>query len=289
MSHTYSKSYSVFSRLLLAASFSLLSLTQISCSDSSTGQPANTASPPPASKTDTSREAEQIVEKSRALDSSRGSVSNLKARIVEADGSSRTVQLRIYRKRQEDGRQIMLIEFTAPPEERDRDALIAVSPQGEIEATRYVQSSNSFVTTTSVLGEDSLFGMTLQELADGQTEKYDYRLIGEETFESKPVYRIEGSLKQGIESKFPRIVLLISKENNAVIVAEFYDSGGALTRRVTVDRFQEVGDYLARMRWTIDNQARKKRIEFETVGAKYDVNISNAIFSRERLKKISTK
>jgi hypothetical protein len=287
MSNTYLKSYSLFSRLILAASFSLLSLTQISCSDSSPGQPASPATPPPATKTDSSREAGQIVEKSRALDSSRGSVSNLKARIVEADGSSRTITLTIYRKRHEDGRQIMLVEFS--PAERDLNALISISPQGEIEATRYVQSRNSFVTTTSVLGEDSLFGMTLQELADGQTEKYDYRLIGEETFESKPVYRLEGSLKQGIESKFPRIVLLISKENNAVIVAEFYDSGGALTRRVTVDRFEKVGDYLARMSWTIDNQARNKKIEFETVGAKFDVNISNAIFSRERLKKISTK
>ena len=287
MSNTYPKSYRVFSRLLLAATFSLLSLGQISCSDSSSGQPANPPSPPPATGTESSREAEQIVEKSRALDSSRGSVSNLTARIVEADGSSRTITLTMYRKRHEDGRQIMLVEF--PPAERDLNALIAIGPQGEIEATRYVQSRDSFVTTTSVLGEDSLFGMTLQELADGQTEKYDYRLIGEEIFESKPVYRIEGSLKQGIESKFPRIVLLISKENNAIIVAEFYDSGGALTRRVTVDRFEKVGDYLTRMSWTIDNEARKKRIEFETAGAKFDVNISDAIFSRERLKKISTK
>ena len=164
MSNTYPKSYRVFSRLLLAATFSLLSLGQISCSDSSSGQPANPPSPPPATGTESSREAEQIVEKSRALDSSRGSVSNLTARIVEADGSSRTITLTMYRKRHEDGRQIMLVEF--PPAERDLNALIAIGPQGEIEATRYVQSRDSFVTTTSVLGEDSLFGMTLQELAE---------------------------------------------------------------------------------------------------------------------------
>lgn len=265
----------------------LLSTLLISCGDPAPNE--RPSSPPAASKDERAREAEQIVEKYRSLDSSRDSASNIRVHIAEADGSSRTVQMTIYRKRKPDGQRIMLIEFTSPPEERDRNAIITIGPQGELEATRYIQSNNSFVTTTSVLSEDSLFGMTLQELADGQTEKYEYELVAEETFESTPVYRIEGKLRQGAESKFPRIVLLISKENYGVVVAEFYDSNGELARRVVVDRFEKIGSYWTRMEWTIDNRARRKRLEFETVSAKYDLNISDAIFSRERLKKISTR
>jgi hypothetical protein len=283
------KSRGTQKKLLLVASLFTLSVLAVSCNSPSSGQPERPASAPSTGKTDTSREAEQIVEKYRSLDSSRDSTMRMQARIVEDGGSSRLIHMTVYRKLQPDGRRVMLVEFTAPSEERDRDALITLGSQGEIEATRYVQSNDSFVTTTSVLGEDSLFGMTLQELVDGQTEKYQYTLAGEETHESKPVYRIEGKLKRGTESKFPRIVLLISKENNSVLVAEFYDNTNELVRRVAVDRVEQVGNYLTRMKYTVDNRARQKKIEFETVSARYDLNISNAIFSREHLKKIATK
>jgi hypothetical protein len=283
------KTFGIQKKLLLVVSLFALTGLAGSCNNPSSGQPERPASAPAASKADPAREAEQIVEKYRALDSSRDSALRMQARIIEAGGSSRAIQMTMYRKREPDGRKLMLIEFTAPSEERDRDALITLGPQGEIEATRYLQSNDSFVTTTNVLGEDSLFGMTLQELVDGQTEKYQHMLVGEETFESKPVYRIEGKLKQGAESKFPRIVLLISKENNSILVAEFYDNTNELVRRAVVDQVERVGNYLTRKKWTIDNLARQKKIEFETVGARYDLNISKAIFSREHLKKIATR
>ena len=179
------------------------------------------------------REGEQIAARYRALDNSNQSVSKTTAVVKEADGSTREVAMSISRKLAADGRRLMLVEFTSPAEERDRNALVITSPQGDIEATRYIQSNNTFASVNNVVSEDSLFGMTMQELADGQTEKYTFRLVGEESFEGKPVYRIEGKLKDGMESKFPRLVMLVSKENSAALVAEFYDNQNQLIRRVT--------------------------------------------------------
>ena len=88
----------------------------------------------------------------------------------------RQIQFTMYRKHQPDGRQFMLIEFTAPAEERDRDGLITVFPDGRIEGVRYVQSTDSFIVTSDLMSEDALFGLTLQELADGQAEKYDFTI-----------------------------------------------------------------------------------------------------------------
>ncbi|HET8675615.1 MAG TPA: outer membrane lipoprotein-sorting protein, partial [Blastocatellia bacterium] len=184
---------------------------------------------------------------------------------------------------------LMLVEFTSPAQERDRNALVIISPQGNIEATRYIQSSNTFASVNNVVSEDSLFGMTMQELADGQTEKYNFRLVGEESFEGKPAYRIEGKLKDGMESKFPRLVLLISKENYAALVAEFYDNQNQLIRRVTVDNIAEHNGHWTRMRWVVDNLARQKKISFETIKIAYDVQLNDAIFSRDHLKQITTR
>jgi hypothetical protein len=120
-------------------------------------------------------------------------------------------------------------------------------------------------------------------------EKYDFKVIGEESFQSSPVYRLEGRLRQGAESKFPRLVLLISKESFAALAAEFYDSKDELARAISVDEMKQIQDRWTRMRWTVDNRARHKKIDFETVDAKYGESLSDTIFTRDHLKKIATK
>jgi hypothetical protein len=238
--------------------------------------------------------AAQIIERYRSLDNSHDSTIKMKALINSQEDQAglntpQQVQLTMYRKRQPDGRLLILAEFTSPPEERDRDGLITVFPDGRIEAVRYVQSTDSFLVATDATSEDALFGLTPQELADGQPEKYDFTLVGEETYEGKPVYRLEGKLKQGAESKFPRLLLLISKEDLAPLEAEFYDNHSELARRLVVSKDEQISGHWTRLRWTIDNLARRKKIDFEAVEVKYDQNLSDSIFTREHLKKIASR
>ncbi|HEX5735967.1 MAG TPA: outer membrane lipoprotein-sorting protein [Blastocatellia bacterium] len=263
-----------------------LAVLSAACGKQENAPVENVARPTSA---DAEREGEQIAERYRALDNSNQSVSNLLAVVKDADGSTREVAMSISRKLAPDGRRLMLVEFTSPAEERDRNALVIINPQGNIEATRYIQSNNTFVSVNNVVSEDSLFGMTMQELADGQTEKYTFRLVGEESFEGKPAHRIEGKLKEGMESKFPRLVLLISKENFAALVAEFYDNQNQLIRRVNVDQMAQHNGHWTRMRWVVDNLARQKKISFETIKIAYDGQLNDAIFSRDHLKKITSR
>lgn len=248
----------------------------------------------PATAPSSQMTAAQIIEKYRSLDNSRDSTIKMRARIISQEDSAGLntppqIQLTMYRKRMPDNRLLILAEFTLPPEERDRDGLITVFPDGRIEAVRYVQSTDSFLVTTDTTGEDALFGLTPQELADGQPEKYDFTLVGEETFEGTPVYRLEGKLKQGAESKFTRLVLLISKQDFAPLGAEFYDSHSDLARRLVVTRADQISGHWTRLRWTIDNLARRKKIDFEATDVKYDRNLSDSIFTREHLKKIASR
>ena len=262
------------------------------CNGKSTTSPNNASPPSPAAPT---VDAAQIIERNRNLDNIRDSVMKLRARIQVENPAAQLipippeVQVTQYRKRAAGGGETMLVEFTAPPTQRDLSALITVTPAGEVEATRYNQSSNNFVSSRGVLSEDSLFGMTLQELIGGQPEKYDWKVAGEETFNSTPVYRLEGRLKPAAESKFSRLVMFITKDNFAALGAEFYDDHDELMRRMTVDKLSEVGGHLTRMHWTVDNRAKQKKVEFETLNASYDQNLSDALFSHDQLKKIAVK
>lgn len=246
-----------------------------------------------AGKTSAALDAAPIVERYRTLDKSHDSTMKMRASISASEQAEmdavRSVQLTMYRKHQSDGRLLILVEFTAPGEERDRDGLITVFPDGQIEGVRYVQSTDSFIVTRDLMTEDALFGLTLQELADGQPEKYDFVVIGEETLDSTAVYRLEGKLKQGTESKFPRVVLLISKQNFAAVRAEFHDSHDELARTLSVSKTEQVAGYWTRMRWTIDNRARQKKVDFEALDVRYDQGLKDSIFTREYLKKIASR
>jgi len=236
--------------------------------------------------------AAEIIDRYRKLDSSRDSVTRLRAHISgqsEEMNAAHELQLTIYRKREADGRLLMLIDFTAPAEERDRDGLVTVYPDGRIEGVRYVQSSGSFIDTKDASSEDSLFGLTLQELADGQPDKYDFTLAGEDTVNATPVYRLDGKLKSGAESKFPRVVLLISKQEFAVVQAEFYDNHNEIARRLSVNKFDNIGGHWSRIKWSIDNVARQKKIAFEATDVKYDQNLSESLFTRDHLKQIASR
>lgn len=237
-------------------------------------------------------DANRVVADYRATDTSRDSSMKMRATISDTSGgtvATNVVEMIIYRKRGPSGGQSIFIEFTSPAEERDRDVIVKVGPDGEVEATRYMQSNDSFVSAGGVMTEDSLFGMTLQELADGQTEKYNFKTLGEESHGGAAVYRIEGNLRPPAQSKFPRLVLLISKENNLVKSAEFYDSQNNLARRLTVESAEQVAGHWTRKQWTIDNFSRQKKIEFEMLEAKYDQQLSDSLFGQERLKRLATK
>ena len=230
-----------------------------------------------------------IVQRFRDANSTLDSTAKISARIIEETGATREIRLTISRKSEPDGGEVMLIEFTSPVEERDRSSLITITPKGDIEATRYAQSTNSFVAAKGATSEDSLFGLSLQELAEGQIEKYDLAVLGEENFNSQPVYRLEGTLKQGADSKFHRIILLVSKETFKALVAEFYDRQGTLVRQMEAGKFETINGRVSRTQWVVDNVAHKRKIEFQTQSVTYDPKLSESLFSRESLKKITAK
>ncbi len=248
----------------------------------------------PATAPPSQMSAAQIIERYRSLDDSHDATIKMKALITSQEdpaglNAPQQIQLTMYRRREPDSRLLILAEFTSPPEERDRDGLITVFPDGRIEAVRYVQSTASFLVATDATSEDALFGLTPQELADGQPEKYNFTLVGEETYEGTPVYRLEGSLNQGAESKFSRVNLMISQQDFAALEAEFYDNHGELARRLVVSRAEKIAGHWTRLRWIIDNLARRKKIDFEAVEVKYDQNLSDSTFTRKHLKKVASR
>jgi hypothetical protein len=276
-------------RYLTLAGFLVISGICSSCSHTSSSDEkppstANTSAPAGAVP-----DVKAIADKYTALDTSHDSTMKLKATVQRNDGTSEQVQLTVYRQREPDGDQHVLVQFTAPAEEKDRDALINVTAKGDTEAVRYAESAKNFLTAKSATDEESLFGMTIQELIGGQPEKYDYKFIDEETYQGEPVYRIEGTLKHGAESRFARVVMLVSKQNNNAPMMEVYDGRNELARRITVTKAESISGIWTRTQWTIDNQEQHKKIDFDAVDVKYNQNLPSSIFTKDHLKEVASR
>jgi len=278
--------------LKLPATLLFAGVCFIGCQNSN--KPPESTGPTSSPSAPASTDASDIVKHYFALDRGRDSSLTMRVKIdnsgpeMELDAPSE-VQVVLRSKQTPDGGRVMLVEFLSPAQERDRDSLITIKPSGEAEGLRYVQSNNSFLTTRGVTNEDSLFGMTIQELADGQPEKYDFWLSGEGRVGEWQVYKLEGKLKAGAESKFPRLVLMLAKDSYAAVGAEFYDNHNELARRMTVQTLEQVAGHWTRMKWTLENPARGKRLEFQTADARYDQNLDDSLFTREHLKKIASR
>jgi hypothetical protein len=251
------------------------------------------ASAPANAPTTPGRNASELVAKHLDLSRSEESITRMRVRITNVDSqaspSPSVVEMKLYNKTTPDAGRLMLLEFLVPTAERDRDSLVRISPNDEVEGIRYVQSNDSFLTTRGVVSEDALFGMTLQELAGGQPQKYNFKLAAEESLGQWQVYKLEGTLKPGTESKFERLVLYLDRESHAMVGAEFYDNHNELARRMTVQKMELIAGHWTRKEWTLENPVRGKRLEFVALEVQYDPKLADSIFSREHLKKIASK
>jgi len=289
-----SNPWSIPGLLPFLIAIALLPILLLGCRNESNSNNNSNAANANTERSPSGPDAAAIIERYRALDDSHDSITRMRARISGSGSSEELtsvhqIQLTMYRKHEPDGRLMILIEFTSPDEERDRDGIITVYPDGRIEGVRYVQSTDSFVAVSDSASEDALFGMTLQELAEGQPEKYEFSLIGDDAYNGTPVYRMEGRLKVAAESKFPRLELLISKQNFVALQADFYDNHNELARRLTVSKTEQMAGHWTRTAWSIDNRARQKKIDFEASEVKYDQNQGDSVFTREHLKKIASR
>jgi len=276
------------SRAFVLICLCAFALTVSACGDQPGGKVDAPSSGTPAPLANAS-EGQRIMEKYLSLDDSHDSAMKLQVKIQDADGQNKDVVLGISNKRAADGRRLLFSEFLSPAEERDRNALIIISPQGDIEGTRYIQSNNSFATVKGATNEDSFFGLTIQEMVDGQPEKYDFKLVGEDPVGATAAYKLEGTLKKGADSRFPRVVMWIAKDQYTALVAEFYDNKNELNRRVKITKSEQISGHWLRAKYTIENPVRKKNLDFEVKEVKFNQNLSDAIFTREHLKKTAFK
>ncbi len=146
--------------------------------------------------------------------------------------------------------------------------------------TRRIASSGS-ESEGSFMGTD----FTYQDMGDRSLNKYNYKLLGEESVDGILCYKIECISKANTE-KDPRYITWISKKDYILCKAEFYDRQNQLHRILTCSNFTVIKGYTTAQVMKMENVQTGTWSLIETKNISYDTeDIDDSLFTVTAIEK----
>ncbi len=169
------------------------------------------------------------------------------------------------------------LTFDYEEEDKDSDNWLYMPA---MKKTRRIASSGSE-------GEGSFMGtdFTYQDMGDRSLNKYNYKLLGEESVDGILCYKIECISKANTE-KDPRYITWISKKDYILCKAEFYDRQNQLHRILTCSNFTVIKGYTTAQVMKMENVQTGTWSLIETKNISYDTeDIDDSLFTVTAIEK----
>jgi outer membrane lipoprotein-sorting protein len=118
-------------------------------------------------------------------------------------------------------------------------------------------------------------------------EDYTHKIIGEETLEGYPCYKIELIPKEDAAVVWGKLVLWVSKEEFYTLKQESYDEDMVLVNTMTASNIKQMGNRKlpARLELVPADKPNQKTI-FITKWQEFDIDIDESFFSQQNMKRI---
>ncbi|RAK07515.1 MucB/RseB-like sigma(E) regulatory protein [Halanaerobium saccharolyticum] len=198
--------------------------------------------------------------------------------IIKNSGRTQTKTMRSW----QDGDNA-LAEFTNPRDRGTRflkrdDDLWMFFPQAE----DLVKISGHML-EQGMMGSDFSYQDMLE--SDKLTELYDFELLGEEEYEGRPAYKLEGVKVPGKEVSYYRRVVWIDRERFVGLKEELYAESGRLLKVATVLNVEEIEGRWYPTRMIMENKLRQNTsTEFIVNEIQFEPELPEDIFTLERLR-----
>ena len=198
--------------------------------------------------------------------------------IIKNSGRTQTKTLRSWQDKKN-----ALAEFTNP---RDRgtkflkrdDNLWMFFPQAE----DLVKISGHML-EQGMMGSDFSYQDMLE--SDELTELYNFKIIGEEKYQGRSTYKLEGVKVPGKKVSYYRRVVWIDKERFVGLKEELYAESGRLLKEARVTKVEKIDDRWYPVQMIMENKLRKNTsTEFIVNEIEFNPELPENIFTLERLR-----
>jgi outer membrane lipoprotein-sorting protein len=134
-----------------------------------------------------------------------------------------------------------------------------------------------------IMGSDFSYQDIME--ADKLTELYQFELVGEEEFDGRPCYVLEGTAVPGKEVSYYRRKTWIDQERFVGLKEELYARSGRLLKVATVTRVEKIEDRWYPMEVVMEDKLRKDtRTEFIIKKIEFNPEIPEGTFTLENLR-----
>jgi negative regulator of sigma E activity len=198
--------------------------------------------------------------------------------IIKNSGRTQTKSMRSWQDKEN-----ALAEFTNP---RDRgtkflkrdDDLWMFFPQAE----DLVKISGHML-EQGMMGSDFSYQDMLE--SDKLTDLYDFEILGEEEYQGRPAYKLEGVKVPGKEVSYYRRVIWIDKERFVGLKEDLYAESGRLLKEARVLEIEEIEGRWYPVHMVMENKLRQNTsTEFIVSEIEFNPDLPDNIFTLERLR-----
>lgn len=249
---------------------------------------ANEAAPGILPSSRISSSADKIVSRSLATFYYAGEDQRTRVtmRLINPQGKERRRVMTLLRKNLGNaGEQRYYIFFHEPSDVKGTAFMVWKYPAREddrwifIPAIRLVRRIAADDKRSSFVGSD----FTYEDVSGREVEDESHSLLGEETLDGRPVFRIESAPKAKVD--YVRRLSWIDRERGLPLKEEYYDVRGELLRTFTADEVREVDGHWTVTRRSMRDAQSGHRTEVVYDEVSYGVGLGEDVFSERYLRR----
>jgi Outer membrane lipoprotein-sorting protein len=182
-----------------------------------------------------------------------------------------------------------ILRFTAPPEVKGVALLIVNHPDRAsdqwmwtpaIERDRRIALQDR---STRFFGTDFSF----EDLEERDVNQFDYKMLGEETIDGAPCWKVESKPKESKSSQYTSSTLSIRKDNYVIAQIESYSnhSNAKLVRRIHYSDLEKVDSIWTPRMVEVFDAGRNSRTVLKLEKLQYNAPMKNEDFTLEALRR----
>jgi outer membrane lipoprotein-sorting protein len=196
--------------------------------------------------------------------------------LVDRDGNRKERSLRMYQK----GADTRMVRFLAPADQKGISVLSL--PDGSIflylPAFKKVKRIASSVKNSAFAGTDFTY-------EDMEARRYADFYTAELAKTEADHWVVQLTPKPGASSASAHLLMWVRKDNGVPTTIEYYDAKGALARRLTMGRIEQIGRYWITREREMNDLAKNHRTIMTIDKATYDSGLSDEIFTTRFLER----
>lgn len=231
------------------------------------------------------QDAKQIVEESQRRNRSNSQQYEGVLQVFNPNGKNSEKRWQFYRTGNY-GDSKALLRFVSPPEVKGVALLIVNHPDRasdqwmwlpELQRDRRVALQDR---STRFFGTD----FSYEDLEERDVNQSDFKLLGEESVDGQPCWKIESTPKKGKSSQYTRIVSWMRKDIYYPVQYEMYVKE-QLVRKLHNRRLEKVNGVWSALEMEMSDLRRKGRTVLKTDKLQYNIPLKDELFTLQSLRR----